>query len=786
MLFGSAEFENDGGTGVKQRVQEELSDWLAEPPAGAAVYLLGAGGCGVSTLGHLMLDLGLTVSGSDLKANAAVRQLQTRGADIREGHSPEHLAASRPSLVIYTSAMRRDNPALRRAEQLGVPILRRAVVLAALVRNCRGVCVAGMHGKTSTTAMLAHALRELDADTGYAVGGEVQQWACAAQLSTGKGFFVVEVDESDGTLREFYPDQAIVLNVDEEHVDYFANLDAVCAEFNVFADQTRGTVFYCADDPRLVELFAERPCAISYGNNPSAQYRVETFGLDGAGSCFELWHDGDRIGDFQLALFGEQHISNASAVAAFLHHNGFEMKAVADTMASFCGVSRRQQLLFGHGNVQVFDDYGHHPREIKATLSALRGLRARRMLVAFQPHRYTRTQYLLNEFAGCFTGVDQVWITDIYSAGEQAIPEVNGARLASAVAEQGTLAAFVPTLSRLREQVRMAVQPGDVIVFFGAGDITQMAHQVAIDLAVGSEPAAEALLSLLSPDSLVRADEPMAKHTTLRVGGAADLFVEPASEADLIMVLKFCAARELPLLVLGRGSNFLVRDGGIRGVVINLANEIFAQLEIRGDRLFAGAGLRLKTLANEAREAGLAGLEFLEGIPGSLGGALRMNAGAMGSMTFDVVDTIRFIDRWGEIHTRSAAEVETSYRSCPLLKENIALGAVLHGKHSSRKIVTERMREFSARRISSQPGARSAGCIFKNPEECPAGRLVDELGLKGERVGGAVVSATHGNFIVNEGNATATDMLGLIQVIKERVWAERGIKLQTEVQIVGE
>ena len=733
-----------------------------------------------------MLDLGLTVSGSDLKANAAVRQLQTRGADIREGHSPEHLAASRPSLVIYTSAIRRDNPALRRAEQLGVPLLRRAVVLAALLRNHRGVCVAGMHGKTSTTALLAYVLRELDAETGYAVGGEVPQWERAAQLPTGNGFFTVEADESDGTLCEFHPEQAIVLNVDEEHVDYFSNLEEVCAEFAVFADQTLGTVFYCADDPRLVELFARRPGAISYGVNPAAQYRVESLLSVGADSSFELWYGADRIGGFQLALFGAQHISNAAAAAAFLHHNGFEMEAVAAAMASFRGVGRRQQLLFGHRDIRVFDDYGHHPREIEATLSALRGLRTERVLAAFQPHRYTRTQHLLEDFATCFTGADQVWVTDVYSAGEQEIPEVNGARLASAVAKQGTLAAFAPTLSRLREQVCMVAQPGDVIVFFGAGDITQVAQQVAIDLAADSESATKALSALLSPDSLVNTNEPMAKHTTLRVGGSADFFVEAASEADLAKVLKFCVARELPLLVLGRGSNLLVRDGGIRGVVVSLAHEAFARFEMREDRIFAGACVRLKTLANEARKAGLAGLEFLEGIPGSLGGALCMNAGAMGSMIFDVVESIRFIDRMGGIHTRPASEIESVYRSCPLLKGNIALSAVLRGEPSSDKEVAERMREFSEKRIASQPGARSAGCIFKNPEICPAGRLVDELGLKGERVGDAMVSEAHGNFIINGGNATATDMLELIEMIQERAWAERGVRLQTEVQIVGE
>ncbi|MBR90343.1 MAG: UDP-N-acetylenolpyruvoylglucosamine reductase [Verrucomicrobiales bacterium] len=771
---------------MRNWTQEELARWLEVPPSGAGVYLLGAGGCGMSGLGHLLLDLGLKVFGSDLKSSGAVRGLQARGADIRVGHLPEHLSACDPAMVVYSSAMRRDNPAMMRAEQLGVPLARRAVVLAALLRRQRGVCVAGMHGKTSTTGLLAHALRELDTGLGFAVGGDVPQWERAARMPEGDGFFVVEADESDGTLREFFPEQVILLNVDEEHVDYFANLDAVCDEFEEFARQARGAVFYCADDPRLVEILSGWENAISFGMSPAADYRVELLSTESVGARFELWRGTECVGEFRLALFGAHHVSNAAAVVAFLNHNGFDMTAAAEAMADFRGVGRRQQLLLELEGVRVFDDYGHHPREIDATLRAMRGIGGERVLAAFQPHRYTRTRHLINEFATCFTAADQVWVTDVYSAGEEEIPEVNGAGLAAAVAEEGTLAAFAPTLCRLREQVRMAARSGDVIVFLGAGDITQMAHQVALDLAVESGPPAEALAALLSPESVVRADEPMARRTTLRVGGPADVYVEPASEVDLAKVLRFCAARELGWMLLGRGSNLLVRDGGIRGVVINLVREPFNRLEVRGGQMFAGAGLRLKALAHAARESGLAGLEFLEGIPGSVGGALRMNAGAMGSMTFDVVESIRYMTPLGEIHEVLAEDVESSYRSCPLLRENIALGGVFQGKTSSRVAVAGRMREFSKHRFSSQPGAKSAGCIFKNPTDCSAGKLVDELGLKGLRVGGAVVSDVHGNFIVNDGDATAAEVLELIGKIKERVLSDRGIELRTEVQVVGE
>jgi UDP-N-acetylenolpyruvoylglucosamine reductase len=290
----------------------------------------------------------------------------------------------------------------------------------------------------------------------------------------------------------------------------------------------------------------------------------------------------------------------------------------------------------------------------------------------------------------------------------------------------------------------------------------------------------------VSSATLMRRDEPLAKRTTLRVGGTADIYVEPAAEADLSALLKFCAEKAVPLFVLGRGSNLLIKDGGIRGVVICLVHPIFSKLEIVENRLHCGAGARLKTVAVEARRHGIEGFEFLEGIPGSVGGALRMNAGAMGGATFDRVDSVRFMDFRGEIFERKRVDIEVQYRSCPLLKTNIALGACFSGQTAAREAIEQRMHQFSRKRWSSQPAAPSAGCIFKNPATIPAGKLIEELGLKGARVGGAVVSGEHGNFIVNDGTATACDVLELIALIRERASAQRSIQLETEVEIIGE
>jgi len=297
---------------------------------------------------------------------------------------------------------------------------------------------------------------------------------------------------------------------------------------------------------------------------------------------------------------------------------------------------------------------------------------------------------------------------------------------------------------------------------------------------------ADKLAARVSRATLVRPNEPLAKRTTLRVGGPADFYVEPADENDLAAVLSFCGECSKPFFVLGRGSNLLVRDGGFRGVVICLSQPAFSKIEIVGEKIQCGAGAKLKNVAVEARRNGLSGVEFLEGIPGSVGGALRMNAGAMGGQAFDAVESVRLMDYQGNARDVLPQELTVTYRSCATLKNHVALGAVFKCKTVPREEIEKRMKSFSEKRWESQPAAPSAGCIFKNPAATPAGKLVDELGLKGTRVGGAVVSAEHGNFIINDGKATARDVLELIEILKARVKSARGIELQTEVEIIGE
>ncbi len=826
---------------------EQANALLDNAGRGSVVYLIAAGGCGVSGLGHLLLDLGFGVHGSDVIENEEVRQLRERGATIHVGHCAEQLQAAKPALVAYSSAIRSDNVEVQSAREQNLPIVRRAVLLAALAQRQRAVCVAGMHGKTTTSSLLAYALGQLGANPSYAIGSLVPQLhrharfvpsaenlslsplngeragvrggssgqrdsrddrretnhpspsiplpvegrgkSVAALCCDSSPLFVLEADESDGTLREFRPTHSIILNVDEEHLDYFVNVQNVCREFEQFAAGTKELVLFCADDSRLAELMSKRPGAVSFGFNSLAEYRSEVSG-DG---IFSIWLRGEKLGDFTIQLLGEKNISNACAVVAFLHRLGYSPAAIRDAIAGFRGAARRQQEIFANDSVRVFDDYGHHPNEIRATLQAMRSLGGRRLVVVFQPHRYTRTLNLMQQFAEAFSDADKLFLTDVYAASEREIAGANSAALASAIRSRGQPVEYIPALHDLLPVVGAAIQSGDVVVFLGAGDITKAAHQLAIELRMQSNqpvtPAGgvfEKLRSLVSAESTLTRDEPLSKRTTMRVGGKADIFVEPASETDLAAVLRTCAETKTPFTIIGRGSNLLIRDGGIRGVVIGLGHEFFTRWQIIGEHMHCGAGVKLKNVSVEARRAGLAGLEFLEGIPGSVGGALRMNAGAMGSWMFEIVEQIRFMDFSGNIHERKASEVNVEYRGCPLFKTHIALGAVLRGTPASKELIQERANTYNSKRWESQPAQPSAGCIFKNPKTVPAGKLIDELGLKGTKRGGAMVSMVHGNFIVNEGDATAKDVLDLIQFIKETAKAKRNIELETEVEIIGE
>lgn len=754
-----------------------LSEILGDGPV--RVHLIGVAGSGMSGIAGLLLALGHEVSGSDRVSTIEIGRLVRLGLKFYPRQEASQVRGA--DLVIYSSAIRPGNPEFDEARRLGIHSVLRADALAAIMHYRKGIIVAGMHGKTTTSAMTAHVLRAGGLKPSHYVGAEIPILGTNAHWEAGGEWFVAEGDESDGTLVNYHPEHTLILNIEEEHLDFYRDLTAIETVFSRLLDQTRGTVFYCADDFHTNRICSVREDAVSFGESPDADYRFESFRTEGLRSYFDVYHRREFLGRITLNVPGRHNASNAMGVIALASEFGVPFEKIAHGLATFSGARRRFEVKYKSEDYTVIDDYAHHPSEIKATLATARQLDPKRLLILFQPHRYTRTVALRDEFGTAFDAADLVFITSIYPASEPLIPGVSGQTIVDAMVEHGHEGArYLPERGEMLQAVGHSLQPGDVVMTLGAGNVHELGTVLARDLA-----SLEALRAEMG-EGVLRLYEPLAKHTTLRVGGPAQIWAGPETAAGFARLVAWCHLSEMPLTVMGRGSNLLVRDAGIRGVVVHFGKGELREIQSDGYRITAGAGVRFKEVAMHAKARGIGGLEWMEGIPGTVGGGLRMNAGAMGDETFSFVRCLKVVDQAGNIHERTPQELEIHYRNVPDLKLQYVIEATFEGIERDPAEIAERLERSMEKRRTTQPRESSAGCIFKNPSVCPAGKLVDELGLKGSRVGGARVSSIHGNFIINDGTATAADVQALIARIRAEALERRGITLETEVQIVGE
>lgn len=754
---------------------DELAAFLHGPPA--RIHLIGVAGSGMSGIAALLLALGHRVSGSDKVDTVEVNRLQSLGLDFHLAHRADEVVDAR--LVIYSSAIREGNPALDAARRLQKPVVRRAEALAALMAGKKGVLVCGMHGKTTTSAMAAHVLRAAGAHPSHYVGAEIPILGTNARWDAGGDLFVAEGDESDGTLVLYHPEHLILLNIEPEHLDHYADLAAIDAVFRQTLSQTAGTVVYCSDDPGAARVAGGRPGAVSYGR--TGRYACADLCPRGFATEFTLRRDGVDLSRITLNVPGEHNVLNATAVLALCAELGLDLEKCAAALPAFRGARRRFEVIHESEDHLCIDDYGHHPTEMAAVIRTAREAGRRRVIVLFQPHRYTRTKALGGDFGRALALADAAVVTDVYPASEPPIPGVNGGLIAEAAREAGAAhVSYAASRFAAQREAGHLLRRGDLLLTLGAGNIHEQGAALAADLRT-----LEALQAAMG-DGVARLYEPMAKHTTMRVGGPAQFWLEPETEEGFCELLRAAGERSIPLMVMGRGSNLIVRDGGLRGAVVRLRRGVFGDFSVGGDLIRAGAGVRLKALSGAAVSAGLAGFEWMEGIPGDVGGCLRMNAGAMGVEAADQLVSLRYADTEGNIFEKTPRELEIHYRNLPLLRTNYALSAVFRGTPSAPDEVERRTREYSARRKASQPAGASAGCIFRNPQGGKAGQLIDAAGLKDRRVGAACVSGVHANFILNEGGATAAEILALIGQVRAEVRKQTGFELETEVQIVGE
>ena len=745
------------------------------------IHLIGVAGSGMSGIAALLLALGHRVSGSDKADTMEVERLRKKGLAFETPHGASMVADA--DLVIYSSAIHPGNLAYDAAVALGKPMARRAEVLAAVMEGKQGIVVCGMHGKTTTSAMAAHVLKAGGLKPSHYVGAEIPILGTNARWDSEGVHLVAEGDESDGTLVHYRPRHTLVLNIEPEHLDHYPDLASIDEVFRKLLSQTSGNVYYWADDEGASRVCSDHERAVPLGTGSHCRYRIESLEREDLATRFSVFRGNELLGNVTLGIPGTHNAHNALLVIALAADLGVPFGTIAEALKSFRGAKRRFELKYRDGEFRVFDDYGHHPTEIAATLATARAALSdgERLVVLFQPHRYSRTAALRREFGSAFGDADLVHVAPIYPAGEDPIPGVSAATIVEEVRKSGHPAIqTIPSVASAGVIVGSSLREGDLILTLGAGNIHEAGTFLATELALRAR-----LREAMGP-GVIRLSEPLSKHTTMRVGGPARFWAEPETEEGFSELVRVCHDAGIPFMVMGRGSNLIVRDGGFPGMVVHLGRGCFAAASVAGNEITAGVGIKLKQLAAVARQAGLTGFEWMDGIPGNLGGALRMNAGAMGVQTFDQVVRIRFADRDGSIVSRTPSEMEIRYRDVPILHDHYAVSAILKGASGDQESIDALINASFRHRKETQPVAASAGCIFKNPAGTSAGKLIEELGLKNAVVGGARVSDVHANFIVNDGGATAAEILSLIGKIKEKARVERGIELETEVGIIGE
>lgn len=744
------------------------------------IHLIGICGSGMSALARILSEQGHQVSGSDLKAES--RKVDGFESKIQIFHDHQSSHVFDKDIVIYSSAIPSGHVELSEARRLGIPTLHRSIALDELIRPKHSVGVSGMHGKTSTTGMIANIFLEAGLDPTVAVGGSFDFLSGNARQGQGP-WAVFEADESDGTLLKYHPDIAVVTNLETEHLDFFKDFESILRHFKKFTNQVKQSVIINADDAGCQALIGlmdpAQPC-LTFGFSESAQVRAHEIQKKQDGMQFGMTFQGQEMGVFELSILGRHQVANALAAIAAAVLLKIDLEIVKRALKNFKGALRRFEILGQVHGIHFVDDYAHHPTEICVTLNTAREHFAGKILTIFQPHRYTRTFHFRKEFAQALSLSDDVIVTDVYPSSETAIPGVTGKMIydeMKALGKKGVL--YLEDFQSIEKYLHENFLHYSLVITLGAGNITSLARNFL-------KSFTEEALAWKKIRGKVLNAEPMSGHTTFRLGGPADFWIEPIDLEDLLETQKFACLKGLPIYLIGNGSNMIVRDGGIRGVVIRLSSPCFRKLQIENEFLTAGSGLSLAEVIRGAVQAGLSGLENLKGIPGTIGGALHFNAGAYGTEIGEKIYSVLVLNPDGSLQTLSKERLGFEYRSCPSLKGKIILQAMFLLKRAEVRQISKRVFELKTERSGRYPKLPNAGCIFKNPQGDFAGQLIDQTGLKDFAIGDAQISSQHANFIVNKGRAKASDVLTLIEEVRKKVYQSHKVLLENEVEVFGE
>ncbi len=720
-----------------------------------SILMIGACGMGMAPLALFVKGAGHTIYAYDDYPNPKIKtRLKDAGIDWVESLLDYEL----PDLIVLSRALGNT----RFVDYLqkhfpGVEIVYRGEFLARISQDYKTIAIAGSHGKTTTTGLMIHALREAGIPISYILGGFFEDNALPAAEFNQSEYLLIEVDESDRTIDEFSPWITVITNLDLDHTGYYQSLDDLRDTFRSLVERTQAsTILFKPTQYAVIGLFEE--------NNPGLGIQT----LDSMPADFNI----------QNQLLAKEAIKVLAPQFSNYSFNDFP------------GIERRQTIKkMDNGDILV-EDYAHHPAELKALSEWLANRYPEHTLkVIFQPHRYTRTASLMSEFVAVLKNLDLVLIPE-YAAFETKQTAASSKALFQQLQNVGADSlSYCEEPHALTHELNTTSGSPRVLAFIGAGDIDQWLHFYKQANTVLSEDQRliEYLKENLGSSSKCLLDEQLGKKTTLNVGGSARFYVEPANLEDLQFILKAAKRFQLDVAILGKGSNTLVADSGFDGILIRLNQKYWKTIKLlREGRIWVAGGALLKEISKKAETWGLPGFEFFEGIPGAIGGAVSMNAGAMQAETGALIESLDCLDLKGNRIRLSRDELTLNYRSCPTVRGLIVISAVLSA------LMPERLESISSvkqgnvdYRKSTQPWEPSAGCMFKNPVNDSAGRLIDMAGLKGYRIGDAEISTKHANFLVNTGKAKSADVEAVMAHAQAVVYERFGVKLESEIRRLG-
>ena len=759
------------------------------------VHVVGVGGPGMSAVATVLAEMGHIVTGSDIRRTPVMEQLEDAGVTVHLGHSPGHVNGV--DSVVYSTAIPQDNIELVAARTAGVEVIHRGDMLGRICAEARSIGIAGTHGKTTTSALLLRILDDAGRKPSYVIGAEVSDTGRGAQW-TGGELLIVEADESDGTHDKLPLSGVILTNIDVDHLDHFGSLDGLVESFDAFISRVRGPKVVCLDDEnirRLTAVAVADSTVVTYGTDGTADFVVSDVKVDDHGTSFTVTNKSSTV-VVALPLFGRHNALNATGAIALATTLGVSLDEAAESVAGFGGVDRRFVECGNASGVTFVDDYAHVPTEIAAVLTAAsdRYTQRGRLVAVFQPNRYHRIAAMSHEYATCFAGADVVVVTDIYASGTTPIPGVTGRLVADAVRPHHPSHSvhYVESRRELPRLVAGLLRSGDVVVSMGCGDIETFPHETMTELGV------RGLKSWCDERSISAVlDAPVGSLTTYRVGGTARLLVTPRNIDDVRALAGHLPA-SLPVYVMGNGSNTLVSDRGFDGVVIRApdaassGDDLDIKYTVEAGRCVATveAGMKLPVFARRTVADGWCGAEWMVGVPGTMGGAVRMNAGGHGSDMAASVIEVEVIDLVsGNVAWIPATDIGFTFRHSALddahyvSRVRVSLRASSSAPHSC----AEELSGIVSWRREHQPGGQNAGSVFVNPGDGDrsAGALIDSLGLRGWGRGSATVSERHANFIQSEQGGSADDVLAVMRHVQETVRAERGILLRSEIRLLG-